>query len=51
LRPYLRDNLQSWEMNGEGVYRKRTPSRLRPYSAQHALIAELAQSDTPASDA
>jgi polyphosphate kinase len=47
LRPYLRDNLQSWEMNGDGVYRKRTPLRLQPFSAQHALLAELAQADTP----
>ncbi|MBY0440289.1 MAG: polyphosphate kinase 1 [Burkholderiales bacterium] len=47
LRPYLRDNLQSWEMNGDGVYRRRTPSRGRPYSAQHALLAELSQPPTP----
>jgi polyphosphate kinase len=47
LRPYLRDNLQSWEMNGDGVYRRRSASRARPYSAQQALLAELAQSPLP----
>ena len=47
LRPYLRDNLQSWEMNGDGVYRRRSASRARPYAAQQALLAELAQSPLP----
>ncbi|MBC7780039.1 MAG: polyphosphate kinase 1 [Proteobacteria bacterium] len=47
LRPCLRDNLQSWEMNAEGVYRRRSPGRGRPYSAQHALLAELAQQPAP----
>jgi len=42
LRPYLRDNLQSWEMNGDGLYRRRSASRGRPYSVQQALLAELA---------
>ncbi len=43
LRPYLRDNVQAWEMNAEGVYRRRSPGRAQPYSAQQALLAELAQ--------
>jgi hypothetical protein len=30
-------------MNADGVYRRRTPGRGRPYSAQQALLAELAQ--------
>ena len=43
LRGGLRDNLQAWEMNSEGVYRRRTPGRGRPFSLQQALLAELAQ--------
>jgi polyphosphate kinase len=43
LRPYLRDNTQAWEMNAEGVYRRRTPGRARPYSAQQSLLSEFAQ--------
>jgi polyphosphate kinase len=51
LRPYLRDNLQSWEMNADGVYRRRTAVRGRPYSAQQTLLAELAQANGPAEGA
>ena len=51
LRPYLRDNLQSWEMNADGVYRRRTSVRGRPYSAQQTLLAELAQANGPAEGA
>jgi polyphosphate kinase len=51
LRPYLRDNTQAWEMNADGVYRRRTPGRGRPYSAQQALLAELAQLPVPGSGA
>lgn len=51
LRPYLRDNLQSWEMNADGVYRRRTSVRGLPYSAQQTLLAELAQANGPAEGA
>ncbi len=48
LRPYLRDNQGAWEMNADGVYRRRSAARSRPYSAQQALLAELAPSSLPA---
>jgi polyphosphate kinase len=42
IRPLLRDNVQAWEMDGSGHYRRRT-RRGKRYSAQEALLAMLAQ--------
>jgi polyphosphate kinase len=43
LEPYLKDNTQAWEMAPSGEYVRRTPRRGKPYSAQQALLAELAK--------
>ncbi|MEZ5614469.1 MAG: polyphosphate kinase 1 [Rhodocyclaceae bacterium] len=40
LMPYLADNSQAWQMNGDGEYR-RLKSRKKRFSAQEALLAEL----------
>jgi polyphosphate kinase len=40
LLPYLADNCQAWEMNGEGEYHRRK-SRKKRFSAQEVLLAEL----------
>ena len=40
LMPYLADNSQAWEMDGNGRYRRKR-SRKRGFSAQDALLAEL----------
>ncbi|GAB4169338.1 MAG: polyphosphate kinase 1 [Rhodocyclaceae bacterium] len=42
LRTYLRDNVQSWEMDGEGHYRRRS-SRTARHCAQEELLAELTE--------
>ena len=41
LKPYLRDNLQAWEMQADGSFRRRSPRRAQPYSAQAELLALL----------
>jgi polyphosphate kinase len=38
LKPYLRDNVQAWEMDGNGEYHRKKPGRARPYCAQDALL-------------
>ncbi len=43
LRPYLRDNTNAWLMDSNGHYRRRKPGRGAPYTAQDALLAELAE--------
>ncbi len=43
LEPYLKDNTQAWEMSADGEYLRRTPRRGKPYSAQLALLADLAR--------
>lgn len=43
LRPYLVDNAQAWEMNGEGHYRRKTSRGAKQRSAQLALMNELAE--------
>jgi polyphosphate kinase len=40
LKPYLADNSQAWEMNGNGEYRIK-PSRRSRISAQELLLADL----------
>jgi polyphosphate kinase len=47
LEPYLKDNTQAWEMTAAGEYVRRTPRRGKPFTAQLALLADLAR---PASD-
>ncbi len=41
LKPYLRDNVQAWEMQSDGSFRRRTPRRSKPYNAQMELLALL----------
>ncbi|MCX7627899.1 MAG: polyphosphate kinase 1 [Methylophilaceae bacterium] len=43
LQPYLKDNLQAWEMQPDGSYRQKKPGRARPFSAQEFLLAEFAR--------
>ncbi|MFO7580266.1 MAG: polyphosphate kinase 1 [Nitrosomonas halophila] len=42
LKPYLRDNIQAWEMNSEGDYKHKSARRSRRYCAQEDLLAKLA---------
>ncbi len=42
LRPYLRDNVQAWEMNSEGYYKRKSPRRGNKFNAQEILLAKLA---------
>jgi polyphosphate kinase len=39
LRPYLRDNLQAWEMQPDGSFRRRGRKGAKPYCAQSMLLA------------
>jgi len=41
LKPYLRDNVQTWEMQPDGSYRRRTRRRAKAYNAQDELLALL----------
>jgi polyphosphate kinase len=43
LKPYLRDNVQAWEMHSDGSYRRRPPRRAKPYCAQAELLALLSK--------
>ena len=43
LKPYLRDNVQAWEMDAQGVFTRCTPRRAKAYAAQTALLALLGQ--------
>ncbi|MHB8825870.1 MAG: polyphosphate kinase 1, partial [Thiobacillus sp.] len=43
LKPYLRDNVQAWEMQADGSYRRRKPHRAKPYSAQNVLLALISR--------
>ncbi|MGO9443607.1 MAG: hypothetical protein ACLPXB_02395, partial [Thiobacillaceae bacterium] len=45
LRPYLKDNLQAWDMKPDGTYLHRNPRRAKPYGAQAELLALLSRSD------
>lgn len=42
LKPYLKDNLQTWLMDGDGEYRRLLP-RAKKYSAQDILLNKLKQ--------
>lgn len=42
LKPYLKDNLNAWELDGDGRYhRKKATARQQPFSAQAHLMKEL----------
>lgn len=42
LKPYLKDNLNAWELDGEGHYHRRKPlARQQPFAAQYFLMQEL----------
>ncbi len=41
LKPYLRDNVQAWDMQPDGSYRRRHPRRAKPYCAQSELLTLL----------
>ncbi len=43
LRPYLKDNTQSWRMAANGQYTRREPGRGKATSAQDLLLASLAK--------
>jgi polyphosphate kinase len=42
LKVYMQDNCQAWEMSTDGHYRRKTPRRAVPKSAQAMLLQELA---------
>jgi len=44
LKTYLDDNVQAWEMDGDGNFRRRKPERGKGVSAQAALLEKLASS-------
>jgi polyphosphate kinase len=39
LEPYLKDNLQAWEMQPDGSYRHKKTGRSQPFCAQESLLA------------
>ena len=39
LKPYLRDNVQAWEMQADGSFRRKSARRAQPYCAQSELLA------------
>ncbi len=42
LKPYLKDNLNAWELDDKGNYQRRKPvGRQQPFSAQEHLMKEL----------
>ena len=41
LTPYLRDNIQAWDMQSDGSYRRRKPRRAKRYNAQEVLLGLL----------
>ena len=47
LKPYLEDNCQAWEMDQDGQYHLKTPSRGKPQAAQEVLLELLARAQTP----
>ncbi|MXS84770.1 polyphosphate kinase 1 [Nitrosomonas sp. HPC101] len=42
LKPYLRDNVQAWEMDGDGHYKRKSARSSSRFSAQEALLEKLA---------
>jgi polyphosphate kinase len=47
LQPYLKDNVNAWEMLPEGCYRLRPSRRSAPFSAQAYLMGEFGQGIPP----
>jgi polyphosphate kinase len=47
LKPYLRDNVQAWDMHADGSYRRRNVRRAKAYSAQAELLALLSKQKQP----
>jgi polyphosphate kinase len=47
LKPYLRDNVQAWDMLSDGSYRRRSPRRAKPFSAQVDLLGLLTKQKKP----
>jgi polyphosphate kinase len=47
LKPYLEDNCQAWEMDQDGQYHLKTPSRGKPLAAQETLLETLARAQLP----
>jgi polyphosphate kinase len=43
LEPYLKDNMNAWEMLPDSTYRPRSARRSSSFSAQQSLIAEFGQ--------
>ena len=41
LKPYLRDNVQAWDMQPDGTYRRRAKRGAKAYCAQSALLTLL----------
>jgi polyphosphate kinase len=48
LKSYLKDNVQAWEMDCNGVYHRKTPGRSTATCAQTELLQELGQPLAPA---
>ncbi|MGQ0579545.1 MAG: polyphosphate kinase 1 [Betaproteobacteria bacterium] len=44
LKAYLADNVQAWEMDGDGRFKRRRPERGRGVAAQASLLEKLAAS-------
>jgi polyphosphate kinase len=42
LNVYLSDNMQSWDMSGDGLYTRRQPGKREPHGAQQELLGQLA---------
>ncbi|MDO9189951.1 MAG: polyphosphate kinase 1, partial [Sulfurimicrobium sp.] len=42
LELYLKDNVQTWEMNSDGSYVRKASRRAKPMSAQQTLLAAMA---------
>jgi polyphosphate kinase len=47
LKPYLRDNVQAWDMQSDGSFRRRKARGAKAYSAQAELLALLAKQKQP----
>jgi polyphosphate kinase len=43
LKAYLKDNCQAWDMDGNGLWHRKTPGRDTQNSAQTELLQELGQ--------
>jgi polyphosphate kinase len=47
LKPYLRDNVQAWDMQSDGSFRRRAKRGARAYSAQAELLDLLTRQKKP----